>query len=267
MGEVLIVDDEAGLRGLLEVSLRREGHRMHTASDGLVALTVLAQHPNIDVVLTDLRMDGLDGLGLLERVRAKHPDVMVLIMTAFAEWDTAVRAMRMGAHHFIRKPFDMTQVKAAVARAIAAREHRLAAKAAGDTGHQVHIVGSSPAIAAIQEMIERIAGTDSTVLVTGESGTGKELVARAVHYASLRSDGPMMRINSGALAPSLLESELFGHMKGSFTGPSTTAPACLPSPMAAPCSSTKSVNWPPRPRSNCCASLKTANTSPSVAAR
>ncbi len=218
MGDVLIVDDEPGLRGLLEVGLRREGHRITTAADGLAALAALTANPAIDVVLTDLRMDGLDGLGLLERVRAQHPDTMVLIMTAFAEWDTAVRAMRMGAHHFIRKPFDMVQVKAAVTRAIAAREHRLAARAAGEPAHPIHIVGSSPAIAAIQEVVERIAGTDSTVLVTGESGTGKELVARAVHYASLRSDGPLMRINSGALAPSLLESELFGHTKGAFTG-------------------------------------------------
>ena len=218
MGEILIVDDEAGLRGLLEVSLRRDGHRVHTAQDGVAALEVLGASPGIEVVLTDLRMDRLDGLGLLERVRAQHPDTLVLVMTAFAEWDTAVRAMRMGAYHFIRKPFDMMLVKAAVTRALAARDHRLAARSAGDPAHQIHLVGASPQISAIQELIERIATTDSTVLVTGESGTGKELVARALHYASLRSDGPLMRINSGALAPSLLESELFGHVKGAFTG-------------------------------------------------
>ncbi len=220
MGSILIVDDEPSLRGMLEVVLRRDGHRVATAGDGREALSLIQADGRIELVLTDLRMEGMDGLALLTELKAKHPTAFVIVMTAFAEWDTAVRAMRLGAYNFIRKPFDTTAVKLMVKRALAAREHRLAAKAAGDAPSQqpVHLVGSSGAIQAVQALIEQVSTTDSTVLVTGESGTGKELVARALHYASLRSDGPLVRVNAAALTPSLLESELFGHVKGSFTG-------------------------------------------------
>ncbi|MBA3710109.1 MAG: sigma-54-dependent Fis family transcriptional regulator, partial [Planctomycetes bacterium] len=132
--------------------------------------------------------------------------------------DTAVRAMQLGAYNFLRKPFDNTAARTLITRALGARDHYLAARAAGESSAAVHLVGSSQAIHSVQALIEQVSTTDSTVLVSGESGTGKELVARAVHYASLRADGPMVRINSGALTPSLLESELFGHVKGSFTG-------------------------------------------------
>ncbi len=218
MGSILIVDDEPGLRQMLEVILRRDGHKISGCADGAEALAVLARDPAIELVLSDLRMQPMDGLTLLGEIRQRHKDVFVVIMTAFAEWDTAVQAMRLGAYNFLRKPFDNTVAKTLVARALAAREHRLAAKAAGEVASPVHLVGGSAAIHAVQTLIEQVSTTDSTVLVTGESGTGKELVARAIHYASLRADGPMVRVNSGALTPSLLESELFGHVKGSFTG-------------------------------------------------
>lgn len=218
MGSILIVDDEAGLRQMLEVVLRRDGHTVQSSPDGNQALEVLATNPNIEVVLTDLRMQPMDGLELLREIRKRHPDVFVVVMTAFAEWDTAVQAMRLGAYNFLKKPFDNQVAKILIARALGAREHRLAAKAAGDAAPPVHLVGSSQAIQAVQTLIEQVSTTDSTVLVTGDSGTGKELVARAIHYASLRSDGPLVRVNSGALTPSLLESELFGHVKGAFTG-------------------------------------------------
>jgi two-component system, NtrC family, response regulator PilR len=218
MGSILIVDDETGLRQMLEVILRRDGHKVTACADGAAALAVLARDPGIELVLSDLRMQPMDGLTLLGEIRQRHKDVFVVIMTAFAEWDTAVQAMRLGAYNFLRKPFDNTVAKTLVARALAAREHRLAAKAAGEVASPVHLVGGSAAIHAVQTLIEQVSTTDSTVLVTGESGTGKELVARAIHYASLRADGPMVRVNSGALTPSLLESELFGHVKGSFTG-------------------------------------------------
>jgi DNA-binding NtrC family response regulator len=182
-----------------------------------------ARPPAPEVVLSDLRMAGVDGLALLERIR--HPanvpgsePPFVVLMTAFAEWDTAVRAMRLGAYDLLRKPFDNQQARAVVARAAAARERHLAARSAGEHHAAIQIIGSSKPVQDLHRLIEQVSTTDSTVLVTGESGTGKELVARAVHYASLRAEGPMMRINSGALAPSLLESELFGHMKGAFTG-------------------------------------------------
>jgi DNA-binding NtrC family response regulator len=218
MGSVLIVDDESGVRSMLEVVLRRDGHAITLAEDGNQALRLLSSKPGIELVLSDLRMEGLDGLGLLREVRDRHPGVFTIIMTAYAEWDTAVSAMHLGAYDVLRKPFDNGAVRALVGRALAARDRWLAARAAGEHGNLVHLVGSSPAILAVQGLIERVGTTDSTVLITGESGTGKELVARALHYAGLRADGALMRINSGALSPGLLESELFGHLKGAFTG-------------------------------------------------
>jgi len=218
MARILIVDDEPGVRGMLEVLMRRDGHQVQTAADGREALQRLTAAPDTALVLSDLRMPGMDGLGLLAELRKGHPDCFVVIMTAFAEWDTAVTAMRHGAYTFLRKPFENQQVRQTVARALAARDRHLAAREGGEVAPAVHLVGISPAMHAVQAMIEQVATTDSTVLVTGESGTGKELVARAVHYASLRADRPMVRVNSGALTPSLLESELFGHVKGAFTG-------------------------------------------------
>jgi len=218
MGRILVVDDEPGLRGMLEVVLRRDGHQVTLAASGDEALRALATDPGIELVLSDLRMEPVDGLALLASIRAKHPDAFVIIMTAFADWGTAVRAMRLGAYNFLRKPFDNAAVRSLVSRALHARDRHIAAKDAGEHAGVVHFVGTSTSIQDIQQLIEQVGTTDSTVLVTGESGTGKELVARAVHYASLRADGPLVRINSGALTPSLLESELFGHVKGSFTG-------------------------------------------------
>ena len=220
MGRILVVDDEVGLRGMLDIVLRRDGHQVILAANGQEAIKQMAANPGIELVLSDLRMEPLDGIGLLAHMRQFHPDVFVIIMTAFAEWDTAVRAMRQGAYNFLRKPFDNQVVRALIARALDARDHYLATRAQGTQAHPpaVHLVGQSRGIQQIQAAIEQVSTTDSTVLVTGESGTGKELVARAVHYASMRSDGPLVRINSGALTPSLLESELFGHVKGSFTG-------------------------------------------------
>jgi len=220
MGRILVVDDEAGLRGMLDIILRRDGHQVVQAANGQEALKIIGTDPAIELVLSDLRMEQMDGLSLLAQVRQYHPDILVIIMTAFAEWDTAVRAMRQGAYNFLRKPFDNQVVRALVTRALDARGHYLATRSQGSPAQPpaVHLVGQSRYIQQIQTTIEQVSTTDSTVLVTGESGTGKELVARAVHYASMRSDGPLVRINSGALAPSLLESELFGHVKGSFTG-------------------------------------------------
>ena len=218
MGSILVVDDESGFRQMLEVVLRRDGHTVFGCADGQGALDLLAKESSIELVLSDLRMSPMDGLKLLGEIRKRHPDTFVVIMTAFAEWNTAVQAMRLGAYNFLRKPFDNQVAKTLVSRALAAREHRMASKAAGEQVAPVHLIGSSTSIQAVQTLIEQVSTTDSTVLVSGESGTGKELVARAIHYASLRSDGPLVRVNSGALTPSLLESELFGHVKGAFTG-------------------------------------------------
>jgi len=217
MGRILVVDDEAGIRSLIEVMLRRDGHEVILAASGDEALPLLQADPDIELVVSDLRMDGTDGMGLLTALHQAKHQAFVIIMTAFAEWTTAVQAMRLGAYTFLRKPFDNDHVRSVIARALAARDRLLAAAEAGEGGTHVDLMGSSAAIQAIQQLIEQVSTTDSTVLVTGESGTGKELVARAVHYSSLRADGPMVRVNSAALTPSLLESELFGHVKGAFT--------------------------------------------------
>ncbi|MEK7412059.1 MAG: sigma-54 dependent transcriptional regulator [Planctomycetota bacterium] len=217
MGVILAIDDEAGIREMLSIVLTRDGHRVFVAATAMEGLAILSAEP-IELVLTDLRMAPVDGLQVIEQSRKIRSDAFVVVMTAFAEWDTAVRAMRAGAFTFVRKPFDNTHLRTVIARALSARDHHLAARGAGSHEAAVHLVGSSRSIHDVQHLVDQVAGTDSTVLVTGESGTGKELVARAIHYASLRSDGPLMRVNSGALTPSLLESELFGHVKGAFTG-------------------------------------------------
>lgn len=218
MGRILVVDDEPGVRTMLSIVLRREGHDVLLAEHGEAALTTLASDPDIELVLSDLRMDGTDGLELLTRHRKTDHKAFIIIMTAFAEWTTAVAAMRLGAYTFLRKPFDNDLVRSVIARALAAHDRHLAAVAAGETYADIHLVGCTASVQAVQQLIEQVSTTDSTVLVTGESGTGKELVARAVHYSSLRADGALVRVNSAALTPSLLESELFGHVKGAFTG-------------------------------------------------
>ena len=218
MAKVLIVDDEEGIRGMLSVVLRRDQHAVSTASSGDEALAMLTKDPH-DIVITDLRMDGMTGTQLLGRIKAEHPTTFVIMMTAYAEWDTAVAAMRSGAFNFIAKPFDNELVRSVIRRAAGAREHYLAARELdGEHANVVHLVGASRAIHDIQELIEQVSATEATILVTGESGSGKELVASAIHYSSLRSDRSFMRINCGALTPTLLESELFGHVKGAFTG-------------------------------------------------
>src|SRR5687768_10122512 len=145
MGRILVVDDEAGLRGMLDIILRRDGHQVIQAANGQEAIKLIGSDPTIELVLSDLRMEQMDGLGLLAQVRQYHPDILVIIMTAFAEWDTAVRAMRQGAYNFLRKPFDNQVVRALVTRALDARGHYLATRSQGSAGQPpaVHLVGQS----------------------------------------------------------------------------------------------------------------------------
>ena len=223
MGTILAVDDESGIREMLRIVLSRDGHSVQTAASAGEALELVAITP-FELVLTDLRMAPMDGLELLGRLRKASPDCFVVVMTAFAEWDTAVRAMRAGAFTFVRKPFDNAHLKATVNRALAARDRHLAAKGDGHHDPAVHLVGASPSIHAIHQLIDQVATTDSTVLVTGESGTGKELVARAVHQQSKRADKPLQIVNCAAIAENLVESTLFGHVKGAFTGADENRP-------------------------------------------
>lgn len=218
-GAVLVVDDEESLRELLSVMLTKEGYSIQTAASAEDALLTF-QRGRYDVVLSDVRMPGMDGITLLGRLREADPDILVIVMTAFSTWQRAVEAMRLGAFDYVRKPFDNRDVKATIARAIRSRrlKEQYPNRDRDDIGPIGTIIGSSKPLRDALDLVRRVAPTDSTVLVTGESGTGKELVARALHFTSLRASAPFIAVNCGAFTETLLESELFGHVRGSFTG-------------------------------------------------
>ena len=213
--KVLIVDDEQSLLELLEIVLDRAGYTVITAADAEEGWARFGGDTP-DLVLLDLRLGQDSGLELLQRFKAADPLVPVVVITAYSTWDNAVQAMQLGAYDFLKKPFDDNEVvREVVARALAQRatlpraERRDAAS---------EILGNSPAMRHVLDLVNRVAPTDSTVLVTGESGTGKEVLARALHYCSLRAGGPFLSVNCAAFPETLLESELFGHMKGAFSG-------------------------------------------------
>jgi two-component system response regulator PilR (NtrC family) len=221
---VLVVDDERSMRELLGIVLTREGYDVRTADGGVQAVAFLGREP-VDLIVSDIRMPDVDGVDVLRAAKTHDPDVPVVMMTAFASTDTAVEALRLGASDYVTKPFDVDELKIVVRRALQRRElqqENLQLKRALNTSHQfADIIGRSDAILAVFRLIETIAPTSSTVLITGESGTGKELAARAIHFHSLRRDRPFVALNCGALPETLLESELFGHMRGAFTGAAT----------------------------------------------
>ena len=216
---ILVVDDDASVRSLLRTLLARAGHVVVEAEDGKAAIDQLAQP--FDVILTDLVMPRADGFEVLRRARERQPRTPVVVLTAEGSIRDCVEAMRAGAFNFVTKPFHARDLQELVERAVRSRgdDGRPAATALGDEGRpQVALVGDSEAMRGVLDMIERIAHTNATVLVTGESGTGKEVVARLLHGSSGRSQGPFVAVNCGAIPESLIESELFGHVKGSFTG-------------------------------------------------
>ncbi len=217
VARVLIVDDEEGMRNYLSVVLKKAGVETVEAVDGLDACERLAKE-RFDVVLEDLKMPRLDGLGLLRRIRDEHPHVAVVIMTAYSTWETAVEAMRLGAFNYIRKPFDNEEIRNIVKRAAETSQALRARRDDDEPFVYRQIIGNSPGIRAVQDLVRRVAPTDSTVCIQGESGTGKELVARAIHHLSTRRHGPFIAVNCSAFTESLLESELFGHVRGAFTG-------------------------------------------------
>jgi two-component system response regulator FlrC len=214
MANVLIVDDEEPIRSFLVGALETEGYWLEQAGDGLEALQKLRAR-SYQVVLTDLRMPGLDGMALLEKLRSDYPGVEVIVLTAYGTVESAVQAMKLGAFDYLQKPADSPkQVRALVARALErCRRGPLALEPLRAT--------QSPAMQGVLRALQRVAATDTTVLLLGESGTGKEVAARMLHQASPRSQGPFVAINCAALSDTLLESELFGHEKGSFTGAMT----------------------------------------------
>src|ERR1017187_1790754 len=215
---VLVVDDDASVRLMLSKLLTRSGHEVIEARDGLEAIATLGARP-IDLVITDLNMPGADGLQVLRHTREKHPKIPVLILTGENSIRDCVEAMRAGAFNFLTKPFHAADLNEVVRQALRARGPQPGPAQGGDDGQpQVALIGVSAALRAVIDTVERMANTSSTVLITGESGTGKEVVARLLHGTSGRASGPLVAINCGAIPEALMESEMFGHAKGSFTG-------------------------------------------------
>jgi two-component system response regulator PilR (NtrC family) len=219
-GRIIVVDDEPSMRKVLAAALGTEGHEVRTTDDGAEALKLYAAG-GWDLVIQDLRMPKMDGLELLGRLKELDPQACVVVITAFGTWDTAVEAMRLGAYDYIKKPFDNDHLRSVVVKAL----DRIRAGQSGDepdgdlpASAAEALTGNDPRIRELADMIRRVAPTDSTVLITGESGTGKERVARAIHAESLRAAEPLIPVNCGAFTETLLESELFGHVRGSFTG-------------------------------------------------
>jgi two-component system response regulator HydG len=220
---ILVVDDEASARSGLEKLLKQEGYAVDVAEDGANALALFAETP-ADVVVTDLKMPRMDGLELLQKLRALDVDVPVLVCTAFGDVSTAVSAMRAGAEDYLTKPVDFDALTVAVERALERRALRVEAEnlrrqiRERDSGGLQGLVGASPAMQKVYRVARQVAGARATVLITGESGTGKGELARAIHALGPRAKHPFVTVHCASLAESLLESELFGHEKGSFTG-------------------------------------------------
>ncbi len=218
---ILIVDDEESMRDFLSIMLHREGYQVDTAVDGLQAVNHLRDH-SYDLVISDIKMPRMTGLELLAHIKERTPETVVLMVTAFSSTDEAVEAMKQGAYDYITKPFKNEEIRLIVKNALERRELRqenLALKEElGKRFSFEGLVGKSKAMQDVFTMVKKVAASPVKVLITGESGTGKELIARAIHYNSDRRDGPFVPINCGAIPENLLESELFGHEKGSFTG-------------------------------------------------
>src|SRR5210317_450631 len=218
---ILIVDDEESMRDFLSIMLHREGYHVDTAIDGKQAITHLRDH-SYDLVISDIKMPRMTGLELLAHIKERTPETVVLMVTAFSSTDEAVEAMKQGAYDYITKPFKNEEIRLIVKNALERRDLRrenLALKEAlGQRFSFDGLIGKSKSMQDVFSMIRKVASSPVKILVTGESGTGKELVARAIHYNSDFREGPFVPINCGAIPENLLESELFGHEKGSFTG-------------------------------------------------
>jgi DNA-binding NtrC family response regulator len=221
---ILLADDEINLRKVLGAILTRDGYEVVEAADGEQALDQVAANEHLAVLITDLRMPKLDGMGVLRKVVADHPELPVIMITAHGSVDSAVEAVKLGAFDYIEKPFEQTQIRQVVQKAVKTRElnarapRAVLAPPSSDGAGRFGLVGRSAVLEQIFAVIEKVADTPSTVLITGESGTGKELIARALHNNSSRRDKPFIKINCAAIPKTLMESELFGYEKGAFTG-------------------------------------------------
>ncbi len=214
---ILIVDDDQVHRFMLVSMLQEWGWMSLEADDGITAVSAVEERP-FDAVLMDVRMTNMDGMEALKRIHAINPAIPVVIMTAFSSVDSAVSAMKDGAHDYLTKPLDFDRLKETLEVAMGHRRPKNTTEEGQLLGGNQHFIGSSPLMKELWQLILQVAPTLATVLIHGESGTGKELVASALHYNSKRKDGPFIKVNCAALAESLLESELFGHERGAFTG-------------------------------------------------
>ncbi len=225
MDRVLIVDDEKGMRDFLSIMLRKEGYAVSQAESADKAAELIARG-EIDLVVSDIAMPGQSGLEVLRQAKVSNPDTPVIMITAYASTESAVEALKLGAYDYIIKPFDVDELKIVVRNALEKRrlenENRILRRELKEKFRSDELVGESPRMREAMDLIAKIAPTNSTVLISGESGTGKELVARAIHAGSPRKDRPFVSINCGAMPDDLLESELFGHARGSFTGAVTS---------------------------------------------
>jgi two-component system response regulator PilR (NtrC family) len=225
LARILVVDDEPGIRVMLSAALKREGYEVLLASDGRHALAALEAGP-VDVIVTDIRMPQMTGIELLDAAKRIDPGLSVIMMTAYGSKDTVLDALRLGATDYVEKGDKLKdeltlRIRKELARKRLQQENVLLKRTLGSSHQFSSIIGASDAMVAIFQLIERIAPTSSTILIAGESGTGKELVARAIHFNSPRKDLPFVALNCGALPETLLDSELFGHVRGAFTGADT----------------------------------------------
>ena len=227
MANILVVEDEAKMRRLLELNLSEEGHTVHTAADAETGMKFLRKE-RVDLVITDLRLPGKDGLDFLQAVKSTNAALPVIVMTAYGTVETAVEAMKAGASDYVLKPFSLEEMKLIVGKELGVRrlveENRSLREALGHRYEFSNIVARSAGMQEVLATVERVAATNSTVLLGGESGVGKDMVARAIHEHSQRRSGPFIKINCTAIPENLLESELFGYEKGAFTGAVNSKP-------------------------------------------
>jgi two-component system response regulator PilR (NtrC family) len=219
--KILVVDDEVSIREFLDIMLKKEGYEVTLAEDGQKAKDILSKK-SFDMVISDLQMPNVTGLELLKFVKDSYPDIVFMMITAFGTTETAVEAMKIGAYDYITKPFKLDEVRLNISNALRSRnlevENRTLRKELNKEYSFQNIIGNSQAMHLIYDLIKRVSSTPTNVLITGESGTGKEVVAKAIHFNGPLKDKPFVTINCGAIPENLMESEMFGHKKGSFTG-------------------------------------------------